>query len=409
MGSLSLDKSKIRILLLEGVHTSAMETFRQFGYSNIEQLPGSLPQDELLKSIRNTHILGIRSRTQINEEVLKSANKLITIGCFCIGTNQVNLNEAVRNGVAVFNAPFSNTRSVAELVIAEAILLLRGIPEKNARAHQGIWQKTAKNSFEIRGKKLGIVGYGNIGSQLSVLAEGLGMQVQFHDTVHKLPLGNARQVKDLSTLLSDSDVVSFHVPEDKSTKGLMGEKEFQLMKKGSILINASRGTVINIDALASALASKHLSGAAIDVFPEEPVSTKDPFESPLQQFDNCILTPHVGGSTMEAQENIGSEVANKLIRFSDNGSSQTSVNFPQVALPAHQGNHRILHIHHNNPGIIARINHFFSEHSINISAQFLQTNEQIGYVVMDIDEEYSQLAIQELSAIEGTIKARVLF
>ena len=407
--TLSLDKSKIKILLLEGVHASAVETFKRLGYSNVIEVPGSLAPEELLLKIRNVHILGIRSRTQIDSNILSEARKLISIGCFCIGTNQVALDESLHKGIPVFNAPFSNTRSVAELVIAEAILLLRGIPEKNAGAHRGEWLKTAKDSYEIRGKTLGIVGYGNIGSQLSVLAEALGMSVVFHDTTHKLPLGNARQVKNLGELLQLSDVVSFHVPEHESTTEMMGKSQFQQIKEGAVLINASRGRVINIDELSLALSSGHVSGAAIDVFPVEPRSVNEEFLSPLRQFDNCILTPHVGGSTMEAQENIGVEVANKLIKFSDNGSSHSAVNFPEVALPDHPGSHRILHIHRNVPGILAQINNFFSDNGINISSQFLQTNELTGYVVTDIDQEYSQMAVKKLQEIDGTIRTRVLF
>ena len=405
----SLDKSKIKVLLLEGVHASAVETFNRLGYSNVVEVAGSLDPVQLQDRIRDVHILGIRSRTQVNSSILGAANKLISIGCFCIGTNQVALDESLRKGIPVFNAPFSNTRSVAELVMAEAILLLRGIPEKSAKAHRGEWLKTAKGSFEIRGKTLGIVGYGNIGSQLSVLAEALGMRVIFHDATHKLPLGNARQVKNLNELLQSSDVVSFHVPEHETTTEMMGKAEFQQIKEGAVLINASRGSVVSIDDLAEALSSRRVSGAAIDVFPVEPRSVNEEFLSPLRQFDNCILTPHVGGSTMEAQENIGVEVANKLVKFSDNGSSHSAVNFPQVALPDHPGSHRILHIHRNVPGIMAQINNFFSDNSINISSQFLQTNELTGYVVTDIDQEYSQMAVKKLQEIEGTIKTRVLF
>jgi D-3-phosphoglycerate dehydrogenase len=331
------------------------------------------------------------------------------VGCFCIGTNQVDLNAATRHGVVVFNAPFSNTRSVAELVIAEAILLLRGVAEKNAAAHRGEWLKTAVNSYEIRGKKLGIVGYGNIGMQLGVIAEGLGMQVQFYDVTNKLPLGNARQIPSLNQLLADSDVVSLHVPESASTANMIGEQQLAHMKQGGILINASRGTVVDIDALAACLESGKLGGAGIDVFPQEPRSNDDEFISPLRRFDNTLLTPHIGGSTVEAQENIGMEVAEKLAHYSDNGTTTSSVNFPGVALPEHVGSHRLLHIHHNIPGIMSAINNVFSENNLNVSAQYLQTNDAIGYVVIDIDAEYSTVALNKLANIEGTVRSRILF
>ena len=315
---------------------------------------------------------------------------------------------ALERGVAVFNAPYSNTRSVAELVLAEAILLLRGVAEKSAAAHRGEWMKSATDSFEIRGKKLGIVGYGSIGMQLSVLAEGLGMEVMFADTVNKLPLGNATQVS-LSQLLSTADIVSLHVPETASTKNMIGTKQFEQMKKGSILINASRGTVVDIDALCDALRDKHLLGAAIDVFPVEPKSNNDEFISPLREFDNVFLTPHIGGSTIEAQENIGMEVAEKLVKYSDNGTTVTSVNFPEVALPAQDGRHRLLHVHKNVPGVMSAINQIFSENDINISGQYLQTNESVGYVVIDVDQAYSELALSKLKEVTGTLRCRVLF
>ena len=405
----SLEKSKIKILLLEGVHPSAVETLEQSGYSNIEVHKKALPPQELKAAIAGAHFVGIRSRTQITEEIFSAANKLVAVGCFCIGTNQVDLQAATRRGIAVFNAPFSNTRSVAELVIAEAILLLRGIAEKNAAAHRGQWQKSATNAFEIRGKKLGIIGYGNIGMQLGVIAEGLGMQVQFFDVVNKLPLGNARQVPSLNHLLAHSDVVSLHVPETGATQNLIGEAQLAQMRPGSILINASRGTVVDIDALAASLENGSLGGAGIDVFPVEPRSNDDEFISPLRQFDNTFLTPHIGGSTVEAQENIGMEVAEKLARYSDNGTTISSVNFPEVALPEHAGSHRLLHIHHNVPGVMSAINNVFSENNINITAQFLQTTESVGYVVIDIDAEYSDIALAKLASIEGTIRSRVLF
>ena len=355
------------------------------------------------------HFVGIRSRTQLNADVLAQATKLAAVGCFCIGTNQVDLQAARARGIAVFNAPFSNTRSVAELVLAEAILLLRGVPEKNALAHRGSWWKSAENAYEIRGKTLGIVGYGSIGTQLSVLAEAMGMNVIFFDVVSKLSLGNARQVPGLSDLLAQSDVVSLHVPETQATQWMIDEAQIAAMKPGSVLINASRGTVLKIEPLAEALRLKKLLGAAIDVFPFEPSSNSEVFESPLRGFDNVILTPHVGGSTVEAQENIGVEVAQKLVKYSDNGTSTSSVNFPEVALPAHPGKHRLLHIHRNVPGVLAEINKVFAASRINIASQFLQTNESIGYVVIDIDAEYSDMALVKLAEVSGTIRSRVLF
>ncbi|NVK43470.1 MAG: phosphoglycerate dehydrogenase [Oceanospirillaceae bacterium] len=407
--STSLEKSKIRILLLEGVHQSAVDTLTAQGYTNIEYLTGSLPEEELIAKIRDVHFIGIRSRTQLNEKVLAGAEKLVAIGCFCIGTNQVDLSAATERGIAVFNAPYSNTRSVAELVLAEAIILLRGVAEKNAKAHRGIWQKSANNSYEIRGKKLGIVGYGSIGSQLSVMAESLGMEVFFYDVVTKLPLGNATQLGSLKELLSTCDVISLHVPETAATRNMMGADQFAQIKEGSIFINAARGTVVEIDALCAALANGRVLGAAIDVFPVEPRTNNDEFISPLREFDNVILTPHVGGSTMEAQENIGYEVAEKMVKYSDNGSTITSVNFPEVALPAHANVHRLLHVHRNIPGILSKINTIFSENNINISGQYLQTNEKVGYVVIDVDADYSEVALEKITEIEGTIRARRLF
>ncbi|MGV8842926.1 MAG: phosphoglycerate dehydrogenase [Pseudomonas sp.] len=405
----SLDKSKIKFLLLEGLHQNAVDTLKAAGYSNIEYVTGSLPAAQLKEKIADAHFIGIRSRTQLTEEVFECAQKLIAVGCFCIGTNQVDLNAARERGIAVFNAPFSNTRSVAELVLAEAILLLRGIPEKNAACHRGGWIKSATNSFEIRGKKLGIVGYGSIGTQLSVLAEALGMQVFFYDVVTKLPLGNATQVAKLHDLLGLCDIVTLHVPELSSTQWMIGEKEIRAMKKGGILINASRGTVVELEPLAEAIKDKHLIGAAIDVFPVEPRSNDDEFVSPLRGLDNVILTPHIGGSTAEAQANIGLEVAEKLVTYSDNGTSVTSVNFPEVTLPSHPGKHRLLHIHANIPGVMSEINKVFADNGINISAQYLQTNEKVGYVVIDVDAGYSDLALEKLHDVSGTIRTRVLF
>ncbi|MCG8412584.1 MAG: phosphoglycerate dehydrogenase [Pseudomonadales bacterium] len=405
----SFEKSKIRFLLLESVHQSALETLTKSGYENIEYLKTSLEGDQLLEKVSTAHFLGIRSRTQLTDEVFAAAEKLQAVGCFCIGTNQVNLDAALARGIPVFNAPFSNTRSVAELVIGQAILLLRGIPEKNALLHRGIWQKAAAGSYETRGKKLGIIGYGNIGSQLSVLAEAMGMNVFLYDVASKLPLGNATQLETLEELMSTCDVISLHVPETVQTKDMIGARELGWMKDSAILINASRGSVVEINDLADALRNKQIAGAAIDVFPTEPKSNDEEFLSPLREFENCIITPHVGGSTMEAQENIGVEVAEKLVKYSDNGSSSTAVNFPEVTLPAHPGNHRLLHIHKNVPGVLTEINSIFSETGINIRSQYLQTNDQVGYVVMDIDEQYSELALKKLNEVQGTIRCRVLF
>jgi len=405
----SFEKSKIKFLLLEGVHQSAVDSLKQSGYENIEYLPTALPDEELKGKIADAHFVGIRSRTKLTAEIFGAAAKLQAVGCFCIGTNQVDLDCALARGIPVFNAPYSNTRSVAELVIGQAILLLRGIPRKNALLHKGTWEKAAKGSFETRGKKLGIVGYGNIGSQLSVLAESMGMKVYLYDIMTKLPLGNATQLGSLQELLETCDVVSLHVPETPQTRNMIGADELAWMKPGGILINASRGTVVDLDALAGTLESGRLAGAAIDVFPKEPGSNDELFVSPLTRYDNCLLTPHIGGSTMEAQENIGVEVAEKLVTYSDNGSTFTAVNFPEVALPAHPGNHRLLHIHENVPGVLSEINNVFSETGINISSQYLQTNDKVGYVVMDIDVQYSQMALEKLNSIRGTIKCRVLF
>ena len=409
MNPTSTDKARIKFLLLEGIHPSALQVLQAAGYTSIESLPGALGDNELKAKIADVHFVGIRSRTQLTRDVLSQAGKLAAVGCFCIGTNQVDLEAARERGIAVFNAPFSNTRSVAELVLAEAILLLRGIPEKSAAAHRGNWLKSAENAYEIRGKTLGIVGYGSIGSQLSVLAEALGMQVVFFDVITKLPLGNARQVARLEDLLAQSDVVSLHVPETPATQWMLGAAQMALMKPQAVLINASRGTVVAIEPLADALRQKKLLGAAIDVFPMEPQSNKDSFESPLRGLDNVILTPHVGGSTLEAQENIGIEVAEKLVKYSDNGTSTSSVNFPEVALPAHPGKHRLLHIHRNMPGVLSDINQVFSANHINIAAQYLQTHGDIGYVVIDIDAAHSDVALGKLAEVPGTIRSRVLF
>lgn len=407
MAKVSLEKDRIKILLLEGLHPSSVEVLQAAGYSNIEYHKGSLEEAELIKAIKDVHFVGIRSRSNLTEKVINAAEKLVAIGCFCIGTNQVDLNAAAKRGIPVFNAPFSNTRSVAELVLGEILLLLRGIPEKNALAHRGIWKKSADNSYEARGKRLGIIGYGHIGTQLGIIAENLGMHVYFYDIESKLSLGNATQVHTLSELLNKCDVISLHVPETAGTKNMMGAEEFARMKPGAIFINAARGTVVDIPALCNALESGHIAGAAIDVFPER-ASNKEPFESPLMKFDNVILTPHVGGSTQEAQENIGIEVAGKLAKYSDNGSTLSSVNFPEVSLPEHRSCSRLLHIHANRPGILTQINTIFAEEGINIAAQYLQTTAEIGYVVIDVETARSEEALTKLKAIDGTIRARIL-
>ena len=409
MAQQSLEKSKIKFLLLEGIHPSAVATLKQSGYSNIEEHPKALPTAQLKAAIADAHFVGLRSRTQLSQEVLAQARKLVAVGCFCIGTNQVDLGAALAKGVPVFNAPYSNTRSVAELVLAEAILLLRGVPQKTTLMHEGVWQKSAADSFEVRGKTLGVIGYGNIGSQLGVLAEGLGMNVVFYDTVRKLNLGNARQIDDLGGLLADADVVSMHVPATAATANMINADALSRMKDSAVLINASRGNVVDIGALAARIRAGKLLGAAIDVFPEEPKSNNEPFLSELRGLPNVILTPHIGGSTQEAQENIGREVAEKLIRYSDNGSTRTAVNFPEVALPEHPGQHRLLHIHENTPGILSAINQALSEANVNVAGQYLQTLGDVGYVVIDIEADYSQDVRSTLAGVPGTIRTRVLY
>ncbi len=406
---LSVPKEKLKVVLFEGIHASAVDVLRNDGYTNIDTYRQSLSGEELVHAIEGAHFVGIRSRTNLTAEVLAQAPKLTAIGCFCIGTNQVDLDAAALRGVPVFNAPFSNTRSVAELVLGEIIMLMRGIPQKNARMHRGGWDKSAANSWEVRGKVLGIVGYGHIGTQVGVLAEQLGMTVVFADIESKLPLGNARQAASLDEVLRLADVVTLHVPQTPATREMIGERQIATMKPGSFLINASRGNVVVIDALAAALESGHLLGAAIDVFPVEPKGNDGVFESPLLRFDNVILTPHIGGSTSEAQANIGGEVAAKLLRYSNNGSTVSAVNFPEVSLPEHDGKSRLLHVHRNVPGIIANINERFSRAGVNISAQYLQTNALVGYVVIDTDSDASRIALEELCSIEGTIRCRILY
>ncbi len=407
----SYPKQDIRVLLLEGVSRTAVETFEAAGYTQIEYHAKALPEDELKARIAEAHIVGLRSRTQLTADVLAHARRLIAAGCFCIGTNQVDLEAAELAGIPVFNAPYSNTRSVAELVIAQTVMLLRGVPQRNAECHRGGWSKSATGSHEARGKTLGIVGYGHIGTQVGVLAEAIGMHVIFHDIETKLSLGNARAAAGLQDLLERSDVVTLHVPETPATKDMFGTAQFAAMKRGAHLINASRGSVVDIDALAAALDSGQVGGAAVDVFPEEPKGNGDEFQSPLRGRDNVILTPHVGGSTLEAQDNIGIEVAAKLVRYSDNGSTLSAVNFPEVTLPGHDGSRRILHIHRNVPGVLSQVNDIFREHGVNIDGQYLRTDPKVGYVVIDVTATEQQAADlrDALAAIPGTLRTRVLY
>jgi D-3-phosphoglycerate dehydrogenase len=409
---LSLPRARIPILLLEGVHPRAVETLRADGYTDIDAHATALSDDALIERLRTTRILGIRSRTRVTRELLQAAPNLIAVGCFCIGTNQVDLEAAEELGIPVFHAPFSNTRSVAELVLAEIVMLCRRIPERNALAHRGVWTKSAAGANEVRGKCLGIVGYGHIGSQVGLLAEALGMRVLFHDVVSKLALGNAVPIGSLEELLAQADVVTLHVPATEATHLLIAGEQIARMRPGAMLINASRGSVVDIDALAAALDSEQLSGAAVDVFPAEPKSRDDEFVSPLRRFDNVLLTPHIGGSTQEAQENIGVEVAEKLIRFSNNGSTLSAVNFPEVSLPEHPGKHRILHTHRNRPGVLSKINDVFSRRDVNVAGQYLQTSPRIGYVVIDVEgvrRRETRALREELAAIDGTVRTRILY
>ena len=411
MSPTSFPKSDIRVLLLEGISATAAQVFTDAGYSEIRRFDQALPVEDLHRELRAAHIVGIRSRTRLDAAALAEARRLIAVGAFCIGTNQIDLAAAKRAGIPVFNAPYSNTRSVAELVIAETIMLMRGIPQKSAQCHRGGWSKSAAGSHEVRGKTLGIVGYGHIGTQVGVLAEALGMQVLFHDIETKLALGNARNAGGLGALLAASDVVTLHVPETPATERMIGAGELAAMKRGAHLLNASRGSVVDIDALAAALREGHIAGAAVDVFPLEPEGNANAFASPLCGLDNVILTPHIGGSTLEAQDNIGAEVAAKLVRYSDNGSTLSAVNFPEVTLPGHAGSHRFLHIHRNVPGVLSRINEVFSTRGINIDGQYLRTDPDVGYVVIDAAstrEQASRLR-EALDAIEGTLRTRVLY
>jgi D-3-phosphoglycerate dehydrogenase len=405
----SYPKEKINILFLENISTAAAEKFLDSGYISVKRLPGALSETELIKEIKNVHLLGIRSKSKITAEVLKNAKKLQAIGCFCIGTNQVNMKEAINNGVAVFNAPYSNTRSVAELVIASSIMLIRKIPDKNKAAHEGTWLKDSTGSHELRGKTLGIIGYGNIGSQVSVLAEALGMKVIFYDTETKMPLGNAESKKTLKDLLKEADIVTLHVPDLPSTRNLINKNNIKYFKKTGILINYARGGVVDLDELSKALQKNELGGAAIDVFPKEPAKNGDPFTTPLQGLSNVILTPHIGGSTEEAQQNIGEDVSNKLFNFLEKGITTGSHSVPPLNLPPNENTHRILHIHKNVPGVLSEINTQLSSHKINILAQYLKTNDEIGYVVLDVNKSLSKEALQLLKGVKDTIKVRLLY
>ncbi len=406
--AISYPKNRINVLLLENVHPVAVELMKAEGF-NVETYPAGLDEDELCEKIKNISVLGIRSKTQVTAKVLENANRLMVIGAFCIGTNQIDLKAATKKGVAVFNAPFSNTRSVVELAIAEMIMLMRNIPDKSAKMHKGVWDKSAKGSFEVRGKKLGIIGYGNIGAQLSVLAENLGMKVYYYDKEEKLALGNATKCKSLPEILSLADVITLHVDGRESNSNLIGEEEFKVMKKGVIFLNLSRGHIVDIKALRENVISGKVAGTSVDVFPYEPISNDEEFVSELRGLPNTILTPHIGGSTSEAQENIGNFVPGKMMDYINTGSTSNSVNFPNLTLPILENAHRLIHIHSNVPGILAKINQILANREINIVGQYLKTNESIGYVITDINKEYDKEVIKELRAIEHTIKFRVLY
>ena len=408
---LSLSKDRIQILLLEGINDSAVDILRAAGYSQIERLPKALAPQDLKARLPGVHLLGIRSRSELTDDIFAAASRLVAVGCFSVGTNQVDLGAAARRGIPVFNAPFSNTRSVAELVIGEIVMLMRRVGPRSNAAHAGRWDKSATDSHELRGKTLGIVGYGNIGSQLSSLAEAMGMRVVFYDHTDRLQRGNTVSAETMDELLAASDVVTLHVPETPATHRMMGEREIGAMKRGAYLINNSRGTVVDLDALASALRDGHLRGAAIDVFPEEPASNADPFTTPLQGLDNVILTPHVGGSTEEAQERIGSEVARKLADYSDTGTTVGAVNFPQVQLPPRPTGTRFMQVQHNAPGMLGRLNDIFARRGVNIAAQYYQTDGEIGYVVVEADEigARAEAILDEIRSLDGTIRARILY
>jgi len=405
----SYPRNKIKILLLENISDSAVEEFKQSGYAEIKRVKGALSEDDLIKEIKGVHLVGIRSKTRITEKVLEKADKLLAIGCFCIGTNQVDLKTATRKGVAVFNAPYSNTRSVAELIIGLCVMLIRKISDKNIAAHKGVWMKEAKGSFELRGKTLGIIGYGNIGSQVSVMAEAMGLNVVYYDILTKLPHGNAKQIRDLKDLIKKSDIITLHVPSDKTTRNMIGEKMFSAMGKGTIFLNYSRGDVVDLDALRKFIENGTITGAAIDVFPHEPEKNGDEFQCNLQNLPNVILTPHIGGSTEEAQANIGLDVTAKLINYLELGTSEGSHTVPPVSLPMQEKTHRILHIHENIPGVLSEINYDLSVRGINIVGQYLKTNDEIGYVILDIDSDLSKKAFDILKEVKGTIKTRMVY
>ena len=405
----SYPKDKIKVLFLENISDAAVQYFKIQGYTDVKKVAGALSEEDLIKVIKDVHILGIRSKTFISKKVLDHAKKLQAIGCFCIGTNQVDMKACKQKGIAVFNAPYSNTRSVAELVIGSSIMLIRKIIDKNTAAHKGIWNKDAKSSFELRGKTMGLIGYGNIGTQTSIMAEAMGMKVKFYDIETKLPLGNAHAVKSIKELVSTSDIISLHVPETASTKNLISKEVLKQFKQGSILINYARGEVVDLDALAAALKAKQLSGAAIDVYPWEPEKNGDHFETPLQGLSNVLLTPHVGGSTEEAQENIGEDVSIKLYQYLERGVSNGSLSIPTISLPPVDGAHRILHIHNNVPGVLSAINTVMSKNKINIVGQYLKTNEEIGYVVLDVDSKLSKTALALLKEVKETIRVRLLY
>lgn len=411
MKKTSFPKDEMKVVLLEGIHQDAIDYFKRAGYNNLEIHSKALEGEALIDALKDAHIVGIRSRTQLTEEVLSQASRLMSIGCFCIGTNQVDLEAAKHRAIPVFNAPYSNTRSVAELVIAEMIMLKRGIAYKNYECHRGGWAKSAAGSYEVRGKTLGIIGYGHIGTQVGIMAESLGMNVVFFDIESKLVLGNAHQVDTLDELLVQSDIVTLHVPEDDSTKNMMNRERIEKMKKGSVLINAARGTIVDLDALADNIKSEHILGAAVDVFPVEPKANGEEFQSPLRELQNVILTPHIGGSTLEAQQNIGIEVASKLVLYSDNGSTVSAVNFPEVTLPKQPGSHRVLHVHENTPGILRAVNELVSDLDLNINAQYLQTSGGVGYVVLDVSgKEENAIKLQMgMKEIKGTLKCRILY
>lgn len=405
----SYPKERINILFLENISDKAVQYFKQQGYANVKKIAGALSEEELIKEVKDVHLLGIRSKTQITPKVLEAAKKLQAIGCFCIGVNQVDLKAATKKGVVVFNAPYSNTRSVAELVIGISVMLIRKISDKNMSAHKGIWMKEAKGSYELRGKTMGIIGYGNIGSQVSVLCEALGMKVLFYDTETKLPLGNAVAAKNMKEVLSNSDIISLHVPETPQTKNLINRHNIKLFKKGSILLNYARGEVVDLKALSEAIKEGAIAGAGIDVYPWEPEKNGDHFETPLQGLPNVILTPHIGGSTEEAQQNIGEDVSVKLFQYLERGITNGSHTVPAIGLPPVDGAHRILHIHKNVPGVLSAINTALSKNNINIVGQYLKTNEEIGYVVLDVDKKLSKRAVELLKEVKETIKVRMLY